>query len=235
MWHSARASTGSDRSRLQPPSLVSVAWSPVINPSSSKPISQLAWKGWRLPDMVMSWVRFSRSRTGRPVRVEPSAAIAAKPCGCISLPPKPPPIRRHCTVTACESRPSTWATISWVSDGMLGRALDEDLAVLVHQGERAVRLQVEVLLAAELELTGEPVGGLGQAGSGVTAGDGALMALERLLRDRLGERHQTGQRLVVDLDRLRATARGVQGLAQHPADGVPVEHHLGRGTAARRA
>ena len=37
MWHSARASTGSDRSRLQPPSAVSVASSAWMRPSSSKP------------------------------------------------------------------------------------------------------------------------------------------------------------------------------------------------------
>ena len=117
MWQSDRASTGSDRSRLQPPSLVSVARRATSLPSSSNPASKVVWYGCRLPVMVMSWVRFSRSRTGRPVSVAPSAAMAAKPCGCISLPPKPPPIRRHCTVMWWLSRPSTWPTISWVSDG----------------------------------------------------------------------------------------------------------------------
>ena len=117
MWHRARASTGSDRSRLQPPSEVSVASSACSRPSPSKPTRHRAWKPCRLPDIVMSWVRLSRRRTGRPVRVAPSAAIAAKPCGCISLPPNPPPIRRHCTVTSLLGRPSTCATISCVSDG----------------------------------------------------------------------------------------------------------------------
>ena len=54
MWHSARDSTGSDRSRLQPPSEVSVASSPVNSPSSSKPTFQVAWKPCRLPVIVMS-------------------------------------------------------------------------------------------------------------------------------------------------------------------------------------
>ena len=36
-----------------------------------------AWNPCRLPDIVMSWVRLSRNRTGRPVRVAPRAAIAA--------------------------------------------------------------------------------------------------------------------------------------------------------------
>ena len=40
---------------------------------------------------------------------------------------------------------------------VLGAGLDEDLAALVDVGQRGVRLQVEVLLAAELELAGEPV------------------------------------------------------------------------------
>ena len=46
---------------------------------------------------------------------------------------------------------------------------------------------------------------------------------------------QRRQRLVVDLDRLGALPGRLQRLAEHPADGVPVEHDLGRGTAARRA
>ena len=125
--------------------------------SSSKPTSQVAWNGCRLPVMVMSWVRFSRSRTGRPVSVAPSAAIAARPCGCISLPPKPPPIRRHCTVTACACSPSTWATISWVSDGCWVLDWTKIWPFSSTRASAALRLQVEVLLAAELELAGEPV------------------------------------------------------------------------------
>ena len=117
MWHSARASTGSDRSRLQPPFDVSVARSAQSRLPESNPASQVAKNGCRLPVMVMSWVRFSRRLTGCPVSVAPSAATAASPCGWNSLPPKPPPIRRHCTVTSCAGRPSTCATMSWVSDG----------------------------------------------------------------------------------------------------------------------
>ena len=126
----------------------------------------------------MSWVRFSRSRTGRPVSVAPSAAIAAKPCGCISLPPNPPPIRRHCTVTSWLRQAEHVGDDLLGLRRVLGAALDEDLAVLVDQGQRGVGLQVEVLLAAELELAGEPVGRLGQPGVRVAAGDGPLVALE---------------------------------------------------------
>ena len=116
-WHSARASTGSDRSRLHPPSDVSVASRARSRPSSSKATRHWAWNPCRLPVIVMSWLRDSRSRTGRPVSRAPSAATAAKPWGCISLPPNPPPMRRHWTVTAWLGMPRTWATMSWVSVG----------------------------------------------------------------------------------------------------------------------
>ena len=68
----------------------------------------------------------------------------------------------------------------------------------------------------------------GQPGVGVAAADRARRALEALGRDGvLGMRDQRRQRLVVDLDRLRALPGRLQRLAEHPADGVPVEHHLG--------
>ncbi len=116
-WQSARLSTGSDRSRHQPPSAVSVASRPARCPSAANPARHEIWNGCRLPVIVMSCVRVRRTRTGRPVRREPSAATAASPCGCISLPPNAPPIRSACTVTRCDGMPSTCATISWVSLG----------------------------------------------------------------------------------------------------------------------
>ncbi len=35
----------------------------------------------------------------------------------VSLPPKPPPMRRHSTVTALTSSASAWATQCWISPG----------------------------------------------------------------------------------------------------------------------
>ncbi len=116
-WQSARPITGSERSRLQPPSEVSVVARATMRPSSSKPAFHTTWNGCRLPVIVRSCVRLSRSRTARPVSIAPSAAIAANPCGCISLPPNPPPMRSACTVTRLLGRPSTCATISCVSEG----------------------------------------------------------------------------------------------------------------------
>ena len=237
MWHSARASTGSDRSRLQPPSEVSVASSACSRPSSSKPTRHCAWKPCRLPVIVMSWVRLSRSRTGRPVSVAPSAAIAANPCGCISLPPNPPPIRRHCTVTSW-----LWQA-EHVGDDLLrlgrvlGAALHEDLAALVDVRQRAVRLEVEVLLPGELDLAAEHVRRRRRAPASTSPRSMCGWPPWKLLARRSPRAtvDQRRQRLVVDLDRRGAEPGGLERLAEHPADGVAVEHHLGRGTAARRA
>ena len=177
----------------------------------------------------MSWVRLSRSRTGRPVSVAPSAAIAAYPCGCISLPPKPPPIRRHCTVT------SWLCTAEHVRDDLLGlrrvlrAALDEDLAVLVDVRQRAVGLEVEVLLAGELELAAEHVGGSGEAVLDVAALHRAAAPpwkLSAAIASLDGDERR--QRLVLDLDRGRAEPGGLQRLAEHPADRVAEVHDLGR-------
>ena len=135
-WHSARASTGSDRSRLHPPSDVRVASRARSRPSSSKATRHWAWNPCRLPVIVMSWVRVSRSRTGRPVSRAPRAAIAANPWGCISLPPKPPPMRRHCTVTAWLGHAEDVGDDVLGLGGVLGAALDEDLPGLVDLRER---------------------------------------------------------------------------------------------------
>ncbi len=83
-----------------------------------------------------------------------------------------------------------------------------------------------MLLTGHLGLAAEDVGGARETVLDVTAHDLRLPALEALRRDRLAQRHHRGQRLVVDLDRGGAEPRGLQGLAEHPADGVAVEAHL---------
>ena len=108
---------------------------------------------------------------------------------------------------------------------VLRAALHEHLAALVDEGERGVGLEVEVLLARHLRDAAEDVGRTRQARLDVTARDDGPAALEVLGVDRLGQRHDRGERLVVDLDRGRADARGLEGVPQHPADGVPDEHH----------
>ncbi len=110
--------------------------------------------------------------------------------------------------------------------GVLGAALHEDLAVLVDQRQRRVRLEVEVLLPGHLGHAAEDAGRAGQTTLDVAAGDDRLAALEAPGRDRLGQRHDRGQRLVVDLHRGRTETGGLERLAEHPADRVADEHHL---------
>jgi hypothetical protein len=111
---------------------------------------------------------------------------------------------------------------------MLGAAVDEGLPVLVHLGDRAVRLEVEVLLPRELELAAEHMGGGGEPGFDVTALHVRLPALEAPCLDGFPHGDESPEWLVLDLDRLGSEPGGFQAFAQDPADGVPVEHDLGR-------
>ena len=158
MWHSARASTGSERSRLQPPSEVSVASSACRTPSSSKATRHWAWNPCRLPDMVMSWVRLRRSRTGRPVRMAPEGGDRGIPVGLHLLAPEAATHPQALDGDGVAGQPEDVGDDVLRLGRVLGRALDEDLAVLVDQRDRAVRLEVEVLLPGELELAAEDVG-----------------------------------------------------------------------------
>ncbi len=110
---------------------------------------------------------------------------------------------------------------------VLGAALHEDLAGLVDQRQRAVGLEVEVLLAGHLGLAAEHVRRPAEPGLDVAALHRGLPALEAVRRDRLAHTDDRGQRVVVDLDRERAEPRGLEGVAEHPADRVADEHHLG--------
>ena len=112
--------------------------------------------------------------------------------------------------------------------GVLGGALDEDLPGLVDLGQRALGLEVEVLLAGRLGDPAEDVRGRRESALDVPALDRRLDALEARRGDRLGDREECRQRLVVDLDGGGTEPRRLQRLAQHPADGVPDVHHLAR-------
>ena len=109
---------------------------------------------------------------------------------------------------------------------VLRARLDEDLPVLVDQGQRGLRLQVEVLLAADLELTAEPVDGPFQPSGDVAAADRSLVALIAAGLDGVVHGDQRGQRLVVGLDLGGALPGRLQGLAEHPAHPVVVVHDL---------
>ena len=112
--------------------------------------------------------------------------------------------------------------------GVLGAALHEHLPRLVDVGERALGLEVEVLLPGHLDLAAEHPRRRGQSLLDVASLDRRLPALEAARRDRLPQADHGGQWLVVDLDRRGAQPRGLEGLGEHPADGMAVVHHLAR-------
>ena len=111
---------------------------------------------------------------------------------------------------------------------VLGAGLDEDLAVLVDQRQRGIRLQIEVLLPTQFELAAEPVRRALQGAVRVTPADGAWCALEAVRRDGVLNGDQRRKCPVFDLDGAGALPGGFQGLTEHPADGVPVVHDLAR-------
>ena len=111
---------------------------------------------------------------------------------------------------------------------VLGAALHEDLAALVDQRQRAVGLEVEVLLAGDLgDSPLKTCADAGQPGLDVAALDGRLAALEAVGRDRLVHRDQRRQRLVVDLDRQRRRAGRPRASRRAPS------RRRGRGTSPR--
>ena len=85
-----------------------------------------------------------------------------------------------------------------------------------------------MLLAGELELAAEHVRGSGELRLDVPALHRRPATLEAVGRDRLAQPDEGRQRLVVDLHGEGAQAGGLERLPEHPAHGVPVEHHLAR-------
>ncbi len=109
---------------------------------------------------------------------------------------------------------------------VLGTALDEHLPGLVDGGQRAVRLQVEVLLIGEPELAGEHVLGVGEAGLDVARQHHGPGAVKAAGLDRLLQCDQGGSLVEFHLDGRRTEAGRLQGLAEHPGDRMAVEHDL---------
>ena len=158
MWHSALASTGSDRSRLQPPSAVSVAVSAWSLPSASNPTRHAGVEA----------VALARHRHVLGA-VEPQPDGTAGERGA-ERGDRREAVRLHLLAAERAAHPQTLhgdlvaRQAQHVRDDLLrlarvlGAGLDEHLPVLVDQGERRVRFQVEVLLPGELELAREHVG-----------------------------------------------------------------------------
>ncbi len=80
------------------------------------------------------------------------AASAANWLPCVSLPPKPPPMRRTLTVDGMDGTSQRMADHVLHLARVLRRGPDGDLVVLAGNGERDVAFEIEMLLAADAHL-----------------------------------------------------------------------------------
>ena len=182
-----------------------------MRPSSSKPTSYAYWNACRLPVMIMSSSRSTRNLTARPVFRASIAATQANSDICVSLPPKPPPIRRHSTTTS-------WAAIEQRTRdhlldfaGMLGRAVDAHAAVLLRHGQRHLALEVEMVLPAARASPGEAVRRARERGRRVAPHDMRGRQHPGLRGDGLVDGEDRRQRFEVEAGQLRRLARGIHG------------------------
>src|SRR4051794_26129270 len=82
---------------------------------------------------------------------------------------------------------------------MLRRRRDEDLAVLARLRPTRVRLEVEVLLAADLDLAREALLALRQSVVTVSATNDVRLRVKASRFDRVADANHGGKRLVLDL------------------------------------
>jgi len=107
--------------------------------------------------------------------------------------------------------------------GMLRGGIDQDAACFIEPGDGALCFQIEVLLAAYIELAGEPksaavkrgyVSPIDMQGTGVKTGGG----------NGLLDCHNRGERFILGPDKGGTQTRGLQGVSQNPGDGLLVIH-----------
>jgi hypothetical protein len=110
---------------------------------------------------------------------------------------------------------------------VLSRRVQRNRAALVDPGDGCVGLKVEMLLAAngKLPFEAERAGGKGRH---VAACETQLVGQVAPGLNRLFDRQNRGQRLVLDTNAIGHRPRVVEGIRQNPRHGLSVEHHLGR-------
>ena len=229
MWHSALASTGSERSRLQPPSAVSVASSARSLPSASNPTFHTAWKPCRLPDIVMSCVRFEpqpHGAAGQRGAERGDRGVAVR-LHLLAAEPAAHPQALHGDLVA--------AAAQHVRDDLL--RLARGAACWTGRTPARSRRRARARRASP----GRSAPGRRTRTRPRTRGRSASHCASGSPRRTVGRapwklsaamasvhRHQRRQRRVLDLDLARADPRGLQGLAEHPAHRVPAVADLRR-------
>ena len=105
---------------------------------------------------------------------------------------------------------------------VLGGRVDDHVAPLLRQGQRDLPFQIEMLLAAHLDLPADPMGGGGDGGGGFTPGPDHRTGLEPAVRgQRLIHRQQGGAFGIADLAHPRRPARGLVAVGDNQEDRLP--------------
>ena len=112
--------------------------------------------------------------------------------------------------------------------GMLRGRVQRDAARFVQPRHGRLRLQVKMLLAADVNLAFDAMRTLRQLRFGIAAPYAERTAVKTPLRDRVFHGENRRQRPVLRDHRQRAEAGGFQRLAQHPRHRLIVKHHLAR-------
>jgi hypothetical protein len=112
--------------------------------------------------------------------------------------------------------------------GVLRRGAHEERAVLAGAREGGLRLQVEVLLAADVEGALQPVTRPREGRVAVATTDAVRRVVKAVRREGRRDAEHRGQRRVLDLHRGRGGAGLGVAMRDHEADGlVVVRHHVG--------
>src|SRR6185295_16349227 len=106
---------------------------------------------------------------------------------------------------------------------MLSGTVSGDTAGFVAPGNSTLRLKIEMLLAADHELSTEAQR-TGFDDRRIAICDPERAGKETTRGNRILYRKDRRQRFVVDANALGAEARGLERLAQHPGDGLLVKH-----------
>src|SRR5262249_31325335 len=111
---------------------------------------------------------------------------------------------------------------------VLGRGVHEQLVLLVEGREGDVRLQVEVVLAAQPELAAQGVLDLPEDAPPIAAANDERLGVIGLAGDGRVQGEDRGEGRVPDRASPRAEAGRRLRLTEHPGDGLAVVDHLGR-------
>ena len=200
-----------------------------MRPAPSKPTSYSMTKSWRLPvieHVVVAVVAQLDRASGRARRQRCGAGGSA---GWFPSRRTPRPCAGTRRRRGAPSTPSACGDLVLHLAGMLGRAVDEHVAVLLRHGISDLALEIELFLAADPESAFQPVRGGGEPRLPVAPLQRDRGNDKGLLRERVLDGEDRRQILVLDRVEPRGPACRANRLGDDQEDRLPDELHLGSG------